>query len=133
MTIPKFRAWNRIERKMYELEGMFWGHEFDIRPEGKPWEEGRVDDYIILRPTGTHDLAERAIYEGDILVDRENNLCRITWDKDLGFRKSTPHGIIHQDISWKSNPLEVPLYVEGWTIVGNWFENKSLFERYAKS
>ena len=116
---------------MYDLEGIFWGHEFDIRPEGKGWEEARINDYIILRPMEAHDAADKPIYQDDILMNRSKELCRVVWERGLGFRKAFSRygeAKVHGEIAWRSFPIEVDLYIEGWTIVGNWYENKSLFD-----
>lgn len=124
--IPKFRAWDRTEDEMIEVDEMQW-----TPNENGVMEFFGIGDFVtwsrlpreveIMESTGLKDKNGIEIYENDILkldglvglfeVRRANSgLYKL-------FRRSTPHDLIKL-IDWIG-------YVE---VVGNVYENKELVE-----
>jgi len=131
MRTIKFRIWDNINNKMYNLgnlEDCLYRTEFE--------EEFGYDltNYIIMQYTGLKDKNGKEIYEGDIV-----KWTRKTWvdiyDEENGYREQTDISFIEYSIEDRAFMIESEGYgYEGeglwnWNeieVIGNIYENPEL-------
>lgn len=130
--LPKYRAWDKIQKKMVQVYGMSFdkngilkGIKDEFTEEGEIHLIYDVNNYELMQATGLKDDDGRDLYEGDIFVSRFSNLVYIVYlDKE---RASF----------WiKSETGDHPLFALTPfhpRIIGNIYENKDLLEEYVRN
>ncbi len=111
MNKLKFRAWNKIEKVMYN-----WKDQCDMILDAIPIDMGDewTEQCIVMQCTGTKDKNGKEIYEGDI-VDFNGTIDSIVWhEADAGFvgAKHTNRFIFH--------------WCDSIKVIGNIYENPEL-------
>jgi len=118
----RFRAWNRVTKKMVDLEA--------ITPLALCFQmkdgEGGVflpftDNMILLQCTGLKDKNGVLIYEGDVVRQFEGK----PWQGDFVIRWNQARCGFYLYLNGKPH-LELSDYREGLIVIGNTYENPEL-------
>jgi uncharacterized phage protein (TIGR01671 family) len=114
----KFRAWDKISKKMYDLKKIF---EDDVLSQLLYVNHNTVqgkEDLIFLQFTGLKDKNNEMIYEGDIVENETGTICEViflSWGDFCGFCLKKINDIGYFSNIWSEQ-----------TIIGNIYENKEL-------
>lgn len=79
MNPIRFRAWDKVRKKMGKVVAMDWDHYDNIVTAHIEYYDGTVmktypedtygDQMVFMQDTGIKDYANKSIYEGDIVTD----------------------------------------------------------------
>jgi hypothetical protein len=113
----KFRAWDKIDKKMREVIQILWGSIHNPYPMSVDFYDTQkprlFQDVVLMQYTGLKDKNGKEIYEGDVLPNgHDDTLKVIKYSPNHGFLGNLPEG-------WNSNEYEV---------IGNIYENKDLLD-----
>ncbi|MCO4480121.1 hypothetical protein Si129_00803 [Streptococcus infantarius subsp. infantarius] len=124
---PKFRAWDRIKKRMFLVLEI--DYENELVSDETYWNTIPFDDVKIMQFTGLKDRYGEEIYEGDIVrffeCDGDGYTVPVVWDNDYACFS----------VDWGSNMLSSfdYLYLEEFytdikdiEVVGNIYENPGL-------
>ena len=121
--IPKFRAWDKTYKKMYEVDEIHWNcGEFDFIGDAITFKRG-ADEVELMQSTGLHDKNGKEVFVGDIIK------CT----------RGCPHEVYLEKEYGGTYVVGMPaIYLKGikegyaWTgaeeILGNIYENPELLE-----
>lgn len=118
MTLPKFRAWDKISKTMFPVMMIDFGQSYVMIEEiNGLWCERDFDEIELMQSTGLIDKNDKEIFEGDIVLIYGEKISKVFYSQGsfcVGILNGgTPlHG-------FSSKQLEV---------VGNIWENKELLE-----
>ena len=125
----KFRAWDRVKRKMLYGVSPFNAHITDENEPLLSLEYSKHDDCEFEQYTGLKDKNGKEIYEGDIIQE------------EIDFNSKMTDGVFTYVVEWDSNTLSYSLRGNGTSIhdelwevnasveiVGNIHENPELLE-----
>lgn len=123
--IPKFRAWDKTENKMWNVEAIYIEDEWVKVNDGSIYGTTKdlVRDYVLMQSTGLKDKNGVEIYEGDIV--RYNRGISWSVEKFPYVVKNSmegfvfEYGLIQHRLSKK---------IEYVTVIGNIYENPELLE-----
>lgn len=123
--IPKFRAWDKTENKMWNVETIYIEDEWVKVNNGSIYGTTKdlVRDYVLMQSTGLKDKNGVEIYEGDIV--RYNRGISWSVEKFPYVVKNSmegfvfEYGLIQHSLSKK---------IEYVTVIGNIYENPELLE-----
>ena len=134
--IPKFRAWDKTENKMWNVETIYIEDEWVKVNDGSIYgiTKDLVRDYVLMQSTGLKDITGDEIYEGDIVKVLVHDIePKIMKDKmyigvvaynqgtfDIKISKDTYLGIIPEMYM-----LDIDCV---FRILGNIYENPELLE-----
>lgn len=123
--IPKFRAWDKTENKMWNVETIYIEDEWVKVNNGSIYGTTKdlVRDYVLMQSTSLKDKNGVEIYEGDIV--RYNRGISWSVEKFPYVVKNSmegfvfEYGLIQHSLSKK---------IEYVTVIGNIYENPELLE-----
>lgn len=115
MTIPKFRAWLKEEKRMTDVHEMTF-------IDGEVYLISDVTDFYtyeefkLIQSTGNKDKNGKEIFEGDVLQTYDGELSKVVWNKELACWEAE---FLSEIADVKSNRSDCE-------IVGNIYENPEL-------
>lgn len=125
MTIPKFRAWDKISKKMFPVMMIDFGQSYVMIEEiNGLWCERGFDEIELMQSIGLIDENGKEIFEGDIVKDGGEDVGVVVYDKECG-----AYGL-----KYKSNVILTFENIDelgdwkGSAVIGNVWENKELLE-----
>ena len=124
MMIPKFRAWDKTYKKMYEVDEIHWNcGEFDFIGDAITFKRG-ADEVELMQSTGLHDKNGKEIFEKDIL-DYNGRKAIVKWHGSYAsFIYEFVDELQNRTTEWQ--PLYLSYY--HFEIIGNVYENPELLE-----
>ena len=125
MTIPKFRVYDKVKKRMSEVEAI-------VYTENKvyPFYSKAVRRYIpfkecvLMQSTGLFDMYDKEIFNGDVLKTYDGELAKVVWNKYLGCWEAK----FLSEIVDLSEVADVKSNRSDCEIVGNIYENPELLE-----
>lgn len=122
--IPKFRAWDKLDKEIYEVEDISWFNgEFDFIGDGITFKRD-ADDVVLMQSTGLKDKNGKEIFEGDI-VDYKGRKAVVKWHGSYAsFIYRFVDELKERNSEW--HPLFLAYY--RFEVIGNKFENPELLE-----
>ena len=130
--IPRFRAWDKIHKTMYEVDDImsidFGKSEISVKTLFfDQTNRYGFDDIVLMQSTGLTDKNGKEIFEGDILsieTDEENVKVEVSWDskhalfvfESKKYNKKEALGELFEDNSYP------------FKIIGNVWEHPELAE-----
>ena len=120
MKIPKFKAWDKSNKKMVAVTMiLFSTNEIDY--EGNSGEPKSLEHFELLQFTGIKDRNGKEIYEGDVVE---------SWTSEsFGARDTTRDIVIFQNGSFGGKiKWRVPRPLSNQVKIGNIYENPELLE-----
>lgn len=129
MRVPKFRAWDKISKKMFPVMMIDFGQSYVMIEEiNGLWCERDFDEIELMRPTGLKDKNGKEIFEGDI-VKYKYKKCTFTdiatyskFYAFFGLKDDT--GDLICSFDW----LLENVGKDGFEVIGNIYENPELLE-----
>jgi YopX protein len=119
----KFRAWSKVERKMYACFGFMSGQVLIIK-DNIP--TGIKDEYFeLMQFTGLHDKNGREIYEGDIIQRPDVGVpMLVRWNaQEVRFDLTRKPDNFKSTMIWWTGITDTD-----YEIIGNIYENPGLIE-----
>lgn len=122
MRIPKFRAWDKVNKEMIKTVSIVDSYLNEVRfIDGEPMVSMKFEDVELMQFTGLKDKNGAEIFEGDILqIDGYESAYPVEWSDGVFY---TTH---YSDFS----PLYKVMECDGYRIkiIGNIYENPELLE-----
>ena len=86
------------------------------------------DDAIVMQFTGIKDIADKEIYEGDILKVGENLICEIVFvEKNVEDYGDEIHSAFHAKVYRHNKTIPLDSYLKNnCVLIGNVYENPEL-------
>lgn len=139
----KFRAWDKKEKRMYEWPFIthFFGEKIRVHKEGYGYIHIPMDDIELLQFTELKDKNGKEIYEGDILMYRNNmsvknpgvpfdsyhKVCFGEYDFGEYEDQEDGYGWYKQDIDVENYGSSLtPISSDMYEVIGNIYENPEL-------
>ena len=124
MTIPKFRAWDVHEKKMFtNAQLIVWNGNVYANDNSelnvnnlKGWS---IDEKYLMQSTGLFDMYDKEIFESDI-VKVLNSLYTVFYDSEKGSFRLRPH-----DKRWHTDYMSNFSHGGNFEVVGNMYEGVS--------
>lgn len=125
--IPKFRAWDKIDKVIREVTAIDWSLDLVEFMHGA--NERSFENVILLQSTGLKDKSSVEIYEGDIVSVR-NHPFQKTELSGVGIEIDGDYliGWSDHNLTWLAGDLllyQLKPYIE---VIGNIYENPELLE-----
>lgn len=123
----KFRAWDKIEKRMLHFSKPWYCDEynsvcFEVEEESRKDYFGALDmekskEVELMQYTGLKDKNGKEIYEGDILQNRNGVISEVKWDSEQSRWISLSFGMTQKAIQR-----------DKLFIIGNVYENPDLIK-----
>lgn len=126
MRVPKFRAWDKISKKMFPVMMIDFGQSYVMIEEiNGLWCERDFDEIELMRFTGLKDKNGREIYEGDVV---RYECCFESYVEEVIYDdKHCNFGTIDKDEkTFSFDALISDFDVDCFEVVGNKYENLEL-------
>ncbi|MDT2403896.1 YopX family protein [Enterococcus avium] len=125
--IPKFKAWDKIDKVIREVTAIDWSLDLVEFMHGA--NERSFENVILLQSTGLKDKSSVEIYEGDIVSVR-NHPFQKTELSGVGIEIDGDYliGWSDHNLTWLAGDLllyQLKPYIE---VIGNIYENPELLE-----
>jgi uncharacterized phage protein (TIGR01671 family) len=115
----KFRAWDKIKKKMYEAYSVTNGEMcVDINFTNE-CENGSRIDLEWMQFTGLHDKNGKEIYEGDLMRNFDNSISLVEYKEIEASDDATAPGVGFQ---FSQEPFNIE-------VIGNIYENPELLNQ----
>lgn len=124
--IPKFRAWDKISKKIFPVMMIDFGQSYVMIEEiNGLWCERDFDDVELMQYTGLRDKNGREIYEGDVV---RYECCFESYVEEVIYDdKHCNFGTIDKDEkTFSFDALISDFDVNCFEVVGNKYENLEL-------
>jgi len=128
----KFRAWDIREKTMYpilDLEEIYNGAKF-IKNPYKLYDD-MFNDIVIMQYTGLKDKNGQEIYEGDITIDKFNDMGIIKWEESWACFYCEPLKNKNEIQTLATINIQHEEYYN-WEVIGNIYENSELLKKVKK-
>jgi uncharacterized phage protein (TIGR01671 family) len=128
----KFRAWDMIVKTMYpilDLEEIYNGAKF-IKNPYKLYDD-MFNDIVIMQYTGLKDKNGQEIYEGDITIDKFNDMGIIKWEESWACFYCEPLKNKNEIQTLATINIQHEEYYN-WEVIGNIYENSELLKKVKK-
>lgn len=122
MRVPKFRAWDRIKKRMFLVLEI--DYENGLVSDETYWNTIPFDDVNLMQSTGLVDMYDKEIFEGDVLKTSDGELAKVVWNKYLGCWEVE----FLSEIVDLSEVADVKSNRSDCEIVGNIYENPEFLE-----
>lgn len=134
MVVPKFRAWDKVDRKMYDVT-VIYPYKKTVVLQGSIFDEPFLrgfKDVVLMQSTGMFDKKGTEIFDGDVVKageakDRTFNLKIVS--RKFGFHCVHSNGVDYylgenteEDYSALFESLEF------FEVIGNIYENPELLD-----
>lgn len=124
--IPRYRAWNKIHKIMYEVDDImsinFGKSEIGVKTLFfDQTNRYNFDDIVLMQSTGMRDKNDREIFEGDIIDSTDGFLAGV-----IEFRVSL--GMFVSDLVEYNNFERLCNVASSRKIIGNIWEHPELLE-----
>jgi len=115
----RFRAWGHQGNDKYR---MFYGVALStwIVPY---WQDMAICDHELMQFTGLKDKKGKEIFEGDILINKTERICKVHWHDYAGAWDCEPLNDKGDPRGFKNSHLHICC-----EIIGNIFEHSNLIE-----
>ncbi len=120
--IPKFRAWDRIKKRMFLVLEI--DYENELVSDETYWNTIPFDDVKLMQFTGLKDENDKEIFEGDVLKTSDGELAKAVWNKELACWEAE----FLDEIVDLSEVADVKSNRSDCEIVGNIYENPEFLE-----
>lgn len=133
--IPRYRAWNKATKAMYEVDDImsidFGKSEISVKTLFfERTNHYDFDDVVLMQSTGLRDKNDREIFEGDVVTDG-HTMGDIKNHSTLGFYMVDDNGIerfFSDDTTIEDFGEDVETASRILEIIGNIYENPELVE-----
>lgn len=124
--IPRYRAWDKIHKTMYEVDDImsidFGKSEISVKTLFfERTNYYKFDDIVLMQSTGFKDKNDREIFEGDIIVSTDGFLTGV-----VEFREFL--GMFVSELVEYSNFERLCNVATSRKVIGNIYENPELLE-----
>ena len=121
--IPKYRAWDKTYKKMYEVDEIHWDcGEFDFIGDAITFKRG-ADEVELMQSTGLHDKNGKEVFVGDIIKCTRGCPHEVYLEKEYGGKY-----IGGMPAVYLKGLLEGYAWTGSEEILGNIYENPELLE-----
>lgn len=128
MTIPKFRAWDKISKKMFPVTMIDFGQSYVMIEEiNGLWCERDFDEIELMQSTGLFDKNGKEVFENDVIRDSDGFEGIVQYDESYGM-----YGIAY--LPTLSNGIDMTFeelkdnFRNKFEVIGNIYENPELLE-----
>ena len=120
--IPKFRAWDKKEKKMCNVAAIWFSSDSVILERGVFVYERKLDEVELMQATGVWSICDDGIteiYEGDIIKNAYDEIYTVKWfDAAFYLEEKYNGGFDYHELHLEDNKK----------VIGNIYENSELLE-----
>jgi len=128
MRRTKFRAWNKLDNKMIDMDALCFIHCGSYNSILLDKLENDTDYIELMQYSGLEDKNEEEICEGDILKGRKNNNYKVVFENASFVCYHTKKEYGRWGLLGRLFDADMRDLLEHIEIIGNIYENKELLE-----